>query len=790
VVRALRERSEIFLQFRSLYKSPPPKMANTDFTPLHHKPLSASAEASPLLSRYDKEPEEDALSPEAGDAESTVQDQTSTGVSPEEQVLKVMDRLEDDWDKATYEEVVPLEIRLALEERVFGWTHLTSDILGHLGFTLGAFLIVYVFLWYPTERLGLSWVRWTVSLFAGVSSFRMVRRRRQVYFRAAYGSRAYRDDEDRRQKEVAEADKASWLGRMREKRNRKNVKKALLRAESNFTKHYHSKREVERTLTDLSVSKENPMLKRRRPSFQTIPVPDMQSVQHDQILFDNGPIHNVMYTHGGFFGAAPFLLTNSHWISILRHLMPDVYVEISRRIRVPPQRLIHWAENNPVVAAYGSAHELELNGVFPSIEWDVFLNPALVLRVERILQKRADFLHCILPDSTHLKPLQTISAAKIVSYSDRNILRYYDRQLQLGVHELVDKMLIAHGKLGHLLLEQTGIAKYYTYSRVRRTRRTLGGGIYARQWMAVFAESLKLGFLDESPAGSPKSETEKTSLFAMARSSCPDTSISESVDTVKSIAKSESPIGLVLDVKSRHVPKNIWGCVVDTLRASGVRVEGVGSFVIEDIRDISKYTINPVKEILFFHSAGDMQHACHDGSVRNGDIVFFNAGSLLWQPLQENEASTGKACRQIFGSFDPLSAKAAYRLLPFALPSKAMNKNMGGAASSESSIENYKNRFNLSIGLYVQEFAIDEKAVDILVRLVNETPRVYNLGLCWGGINGITIRGIQPGRFTATDGFWYEQIVVSSLLLHPTLAHHFLVLQEPKTSWCSMELQP
>jgi hypothetical protein len=29
--------------------------------------------------------------------------------------------------------------------------------------------------------------------------------------------------------------------------------------------------------------------------------------------------------------------------------MPDVYVEISRRVmKAPPWKLIHWAENNPI----------------------------------------------------------------------------------------------------------------------------------------------------------------------------------------------------------------------------------------------------------------------------------------------------------------------------------------------------------------------------------------------------------------------------------------------------------
>ncbi len=67
-------------------------------------------------------------------------------------------------------------------------------------------------------------------------------------------------------------------------------------------------------------------------------------------------------------------------------------------------------------------------------------------------------------------------------------------------------MLIAHGNTLHLGVEQIGVWKDFNYSRVKRTRRTLGGGIYARQWMAVFAEALKLGVNqhdDDSEFSSP-----------------------------------------------------------------------------------------------------------------------------------------------------------------------------------------------------------------------------------------------------------------------------------------------
>lgn len=701
-------------------------------------------EASPLIAKF--QPRESAGG-RAVEVAPPDQVEIEEETTPEEQVLELIDRIEDDWDVATYEDLVPLEIRLAVEDKIFGWNHLTSNVLGHLVFTLGAFLIVYVIVWYPTEKFQMIWARWLASLTAAISSFRMVRRRRQVYFRAAYGTRAYREDETRRQRDVNEADKTSWLGRIRKRGKRRKVQRALNKAEARFSAH-HSNRQV--------LAAENAALIpiRRRPSFQTNDVLEMQSVQHDQHRFAHGPINNMLYTHGGFFGAAPFLLANAHWISILRYLQPDVYVEVARRVNAPPERLIHWAENNPVVAAYGTAHELEFHGEMRNIEWDVFVNPALSNRVYKILQKRKEFLDTFRPELVDLKPLQTISESQEMPQDARNILRYYDKQLHLGVLELVDKMLIAHGKLVHLLLEQTGFAKNYTHSRVRRTRRTLGGGIYAKQWLSLFAESLRIGVLDDIPTNSQEREEAKDCLFHVPLSSCPTTSMATSVETIRAITKKDDPIGLVLDVKSRHIPKEIWACVVDTLRSSGVRVEGIGSFITADIRGVNEFTLSPVREILFFHSAGDMQAACHNGSIQENDTVFFNAGSLVGQPALRDDPSLLSKMRHACSTFDPLAAKDGYQILSHGKTSNPEDRDVDRTDFSSSTIEHYKRRFNLSIGLYVQEFAIDEKAVDLLVQLVNRGSHVYDLGLNWGGINGITVRGIQPGKYTATDGFW------------------------------------
>lgn len=474
-------------------------------------------------------------------------------------------------------------------------------------------------------------------------------------------------------------------------------------------------------------------------------------------------IVRLLFSHA----AAPFMLANPHWISVLRHLMPDVYVEISRRVQAPPHRLIHWAENNPVVAAYTTAHELEYNGGFPNMEWDVFLDPHLVNRVLVVLRERKTFLLSVLPELPTVKPMEKLPEFEDqLTAKQRNVVKFYERELRKRVQVLVDEMMIAHGNLAQLSLEQTGYLKQYNHSRVKRTRRTLGGGIFARQWMAVYAESLRVGMLDESPSNTPTNGDSgggasplppETSLLDMATSSCPNTSIAASVAIIKHVVKREEPFGLVLDVKSRHVPPQVWACVVDCLGEAGVRVEGVGHFVTEEIRTLRQHTVRPVRELILFHSAGDLQQACHNKKIRYGDTVFFNAGCLLWTPASDR-AGVGGYCQQLFGKFDAEATKQSYRIQPFALPSKAGERSYNTMTGwTGSTIEDYKRRYNLSIGMYLQEFAIDEAAANMLVQIVNDHPEIYDLGLAWGGVNGVTLQGIRPGRFTDTSGFWNQR---------------------------------
>lgn len=457
--------------------------------------------------------------------------------------------------------------------------------------------------------------------------------------------------------------------------------------------------------------------------------------------------------------------------------------------------------------------------------------------------------------------------------------------------ELTDRVLIAHGNVLQLILEQAGVLKDWNYSRVQRTRRTLGGGMYARQWIAVFAESLRLGMdpkvmtpmcsqtdsntssniidnnndnhyhcsdnsrnhnldgethnfydddaLDENAAllSSRGREEDEDPLYTGTNyvdnhedpaeddghfhCTCSpkcylDTTIAESVALIERITQTKQPIGILLDLKSRHVPKRVLSLIVQSLQAAGIRVVGIASFEISEIRGVcsndyyNAYGIianpnaNPTKEILMVHSAGDLQAACDEGLLQPGDYVFFNGGSLI---LDSARSSTMKSLLGFFfdmcvcgyyTTFDPCVIEDGYRIQSYGYACNGMDSagcfnnapynNILGMnedkdektsdlqtkdhdddsiimTSSDDtnmsavmrSLADYKRHYGFSMGIYLQEFSIDEAAARLLIELVNNNPSLYDLGLAWGGINGMTVHGIQPGRFTSTDGYWNQR---------------------------------
>jgi len=931
--------------------------------------------------------------------------------------LSTLDKFEDEFDQQAYEELIPLNIRMALENQIFGWNHLYSATLGHVLMPIASYAFIYwivtliglkgvgsecqpTYTWnctlhkvylfkeyqqdyqpiFKLSMFSFGFFRVALALWSAFSSFRTIRRRRKVWLH--HQATEYFRNNTTAHLDMEQADRDTLLGKLRNRVNRRKkrllnrrIMRKIEKAQGRFDRREKRRREFydgssefehdhhrrvqilsqragtiakkktddenldafvdydnahefhehtnEHTNEDYAGPQLEPsdtdeffvnyqLYKRTAkeeyerdhdgdtsPHFygHTMPAFAMQSITQDQIRFNNGNIDNVAYAHGGFFGAAPFMLANPHWINILRQLMPDVYVEISRRVvRTPVPQLIHWAENNPVVAAYGTAHELEYSGKVPTLEWDVFLDPHLVQRVEVVLEARDSFLQGLAIQSrrirtalSHKRPERRYTdkmeniATLLDSEDEKKILHFYNTEIDKRVLLLLEHILIAHGNLSQLALEQTGYLKRYNFSRVKHTRRTLGGGIYLKHWILTYTEALKMstesdedllgdedvsmcsnetpisstpGSVHSSPTkeirssregegapllstmvhevrddfslkeqktpnsilknrirlnsgstydqgqykpsspSSPKSRglQSSTSFNDLAMAAVSSSSITDSMNALKKITDCDAPLGLILDLKSRHVPMRVWSLVLDAMRGMGARVEGIASFYQEDIRDMSKYCIAPVKEIMFFHSAGDLQKACHDGLIRRGDSVFFNAGSLFWNfPGRKSELCVSLLQNLCMLQFDAEECKKNYKFQPYArvLDTKSSCNDKKGNTKGEddetecssetnalmrsqsddseddncikfterrsSTIQQYKDHFEISIGLYVQEFAIDEKSMDLLVKFVNKYSNVYDLGFSWGGVNGVTVRGIEPGRFTSTDGLWNQR---------------------------------
>jgi hypothetical protein len=231
--------------------------------------------------------------------------------------------------------------------------------------------------------------------------------------------------------------------------------------------------------------------------------------QNDHMRLPCHPIANISYVHGAYKAAAPFMVHNQKWMTILRKLMPEEHADVVRILidssqsssqkshgmpSVDPVRLIQWAEYNPVVAAYGimksdggriehpdmndtdlsvscssvgirrkstlqvendevsllshnSPRGQENKKVLPAIEWDIFLDPYLVRQVD--------------------KAMQIVDALKVSNDDDREtqlIAAEVDVDRQIG--RLTTRMMLAHGTPGQLVAEAVGFNSRFNFSRV------------------------------------------------------------------------------------------------------------------------------------------------------------------------------------------------------------------------------------------------------------------------------------------------------------------------------------
>jgi len=220
------------------------------------------------------------------------------------------------------------------------------------------------------------------------------------------------------------------------------------------------------------------------------------------------------------------------------------------------------------------------------------------------------------------------------------------------------------------------------------------------------------------------------------------------------------PLRLVLDLKSRNVPPRVCGRLIDNLRAKGLVIDAIVSHDIDELRMIGAHTSTPVTLGIFFFSAGDLQRACHANEIQRGDTVYFNAGSLLWKKPSVCEATGMNCCQEMdltitlshsFPDEQNNHKRGGIKFEPYAFLKEEIQRT--GFTECKATLADYQKHFDLKIGLYAQEFAIGSNELNALVKLVNDRPSIYNLGLAWGGLNGFATKSVQG------DGFWNQRYV-------------------------------
>ncbi|MEQ1503938.1 MAG: hypothetical protein ABMB14_16975 [Myxococcota bacterium] len=384
------------------------------------------------------------------------------------------------------------------------------------------------------------------------------------------------------------------------------------------------------------------------------------------------------YAHGAFMGAAPALLADPRWRRILAFLMPDVYHDVRSALGrgARSRELIPMFENNPVMAAFGVWRTVEarrITGETP--RWG--------------------------PDELEGMEWDVFLSAEAVDAWD-HLPDGDERDAML--RKVVDTMVIAHASSTDTVQEQFGLCQW---NDVRHTRKTALGGVEPAAWIDLFARaSLLAEAVDLREAiGAMQDEPRIDS-----HEDCLDHTFARPIPYAEAIATYRRLTGrprfsVVIEVKSlRCTPPLLLGLVAELNRRS-IHVAAVGSFLSDELRGLSAVPqrvedeeLPGPREILFLHFAGDLQRACDRGSVRPGTSAMFNGASLLTVRRQ--------GTRLVYAVDEPVVDEVAA----------------------------YQARYDLHLGLYVQENDCDVEAAALLSDLVTRRAAVFELGFAWGGV--------------------------------------------------------
>ena len=167
--------------------------------------------------------------------------------------------------------------------------------------------------------------------------------------------------------------------------------------------------------------------------------------------------------------------------------------------------------------------------------------------------------------------------------------------------------------------------------------------------------------------------------------------------------------------------------------------------------------------------------------------MYFNAGSLMWKKESMCQPTSVVNCCQIDSHKSGRTPWIDYTFSetdddlpmfqPFAYPRNAVEVRNDVGDGDSLTLEDYQKRFDLNIGLYVQEYAIGPDEIDSLVQFINNHPSLYSLGLAWGCLNGYTCSN------TTGDGYSSQRYIGSEWTYNmSSLGYNDI---EPMPGFCS-----
>jgi hypothetical protein len=363
-------------------------------------------------------------------------------------------------------------------------------------------------------------------------------------------------------------------------------------------------------------------------------------------------------------------------------------------------------QNNPVLAAFGASKLLEAHRPSPSdvpqpppwhsIGWQVYFDP------------------------------------KLVSQWEVNRSREY-------VRAIVDSMLIAHGPA-------QGVPSDTVYSQTLHLKPADGGGWFLLYWLDLFAKALLLllADLEDRDEMDVMSSVTDTNF----EQQCADFARLERLSTLDNQEAFATPVdshtslrrfykvcqgmlfSVTMEVLCPMCSPALLAEVIQDLNRRGIHVAGVCSFDWTQVSGVGQLkqsvTVGdalvpaPVPtEIRLIHHVREIEPALAAGRLHARDSVMFNCASLI----TFRKVASGKSKQR-----------------SYAISSDAV-----------ASLRQVKSRYNLSLGIFVDEATMDNVAARLVVSTANRYPDVFDLGFAWAGVS-CAMTNLTPTLTTAFIG--------------------------------------